>query len=349
VAPYLCWGPYLWADGLQPRSDGFTWLCSDLRNDFTHPSTNGATKVPDQLLAFFKTDPTATPWFLRKMVVGQPPVCWPAANLTRGAIPLRVNFAANAGDADGTIRDYQWTFDDGTFATTANPTKIFRSAGVYSARVTVTDSDGNAVTRSVSINLASVGLGNPSFASNQFQMTVLGPTNHQYVVQSSDELTNWISLQTNRVPFTFIETNATAPQRFYRARASLFKSGEEWAEATRAYIPAGDTRVTLEGNAKAQRGKRFRIHANFKHRADQAAPGQKCAALCTSAVYIATGAPQPFSVRLAQDAGSGYSFVAGDLGWWWVGVEEEPFNEGPVVSFPASGEPGGGPLRVEGP
>src|SRR4029453_17609520 len=33
IAPWIAWGPYLWADGLIPRSDGLIWLCSDLTND----------------------------------------------------------------------------------------------------------------------------------------------------------------------------------------------------------------------------------------------------------------------------------------------------------------------------
>ncbi|MEO7723382.1 MAG: hypothetical protein ABIU29_01645 [Chthoniobacterales bacterium] len=60
------WGSYLWADGTTPRSDGFTRLCKDLQGDFTHPAANGVAKVADQLLDFFKTDPTATSWFLKK-------------------------------------------------------------------------------------------------------------------------------------------------------------------------------------------------------------------------------------------------------------------------------------------
>lgn len=64
VAPWLSWGPYLWADGLTPRGDGLTWACSDLSNDGTHPSASGRRKVADQLLAFLKDDSTAREWYL---------------------------------------------------------------------------------------------------------------------------------------------------------------------------------------------------------------------------------------------------------------------------------------------
>ncbi len=72
-APWLSWGPYLWADGLGPdgvaggvpgRSDGLEWLCSDLSNDGTHPSTTGRQKVAQMLLAWLKTDSTSMPWIL---------------------------------------------------------------------------------------------------------------------------------------------------------------------------------------------------------------------------------------------------------------------------------------------
>jgi len=63
--PWLSWGPYLWADGLRPRSDGLTWACADFREDGTHPSATGARKVADLLLAFVRTDPTAREWYLR--------------------------------------------------------------------------------------------------------------------------------------------------------------------------------------------------------------------------------------------------------------------------------------------
>jgi hypothetical protein len=61
--PWLGWGPYLWTDGLRGRRDGLVWTCDDVGQDGTHPSKSGAQKVADRLLVFFKTDPTARPWF----------------------------------------------------------------------------------------------------------------------------------------------------------------------------------------------------------------------------------------------------------------------------------------------
>ncbi|HUP19247.1 MAG TPA: hypothetical protein VM778_04745 [Gemmatimonadota bacterium] len=66
-APWLAWGPYLWADGTEPRDDGLRWLRSDFGLDGTHPSRAGAAKVGDLLLDFLTTAPTARCWF----VVGQ--------------------------------------------------------------------------------------------------------------------------------------------------------------------------------------------------------------------------------------------------------------------------------------
>ncbi|MDJ0953331.1 MAG: hypothetical protein QNJ81_06605 [Acidimicrobiia bacterium] len=62
-APWLAWGPYLWADGTNPRSDGLIWECGDLQDDGIHPSQSGAVKVADMLVAHFTTHPTAAPWF----------------------------------------------------------------------------------------------------------------------------------------------------------------------------------------------------------------------------------------------------------------------------------------------
>ena len=152
VAPWLSWGPYFWADGLVPRGDNFNWLCSDTEADFMHPSSNGVQKVATQLLAFFKTDPTATPWFLKPPGPGAP-TCAPTASVTNGFRPLTVNFAANPVAGSAPFHDGKWTFEDGEFATVANPVKVFRTPGFYHARFTATDTNGNTAQGSVAVKV----------------------------------------------------------------------------------------------------------------------------------------------------------------------------------------------------
>ena len=61
--PWVSWGPYLWANGLTPRSDGLIWERSDFGPDGVHPSAQGVLKVATMLLDFFQNDTTAKPWF----------------------------------------------------------------------------------------------------------------------------------------------------------------------------------------------------------------------------------------------------------------------------------------------
>jgi hypothetical protein len=64
-APWLSWGPYLWANGAAKNADGLAYEESDFAGDGTHPSESGRRKVAERLLTFFKTDPTAKAWFVR--------------------------------------------------------------------------------------------------------------------------------------------------------------------------------------------------------------------------------------------------------------------------------------------
>jgi hypothetical protein len=59
VAPWLAWGPYIWADGTTPRSDGLTWPCSEMRGDGVHLNDRGNDKVAGILMEFLQQEPTA--------------------------------------------------------------------------------------------------------------------------------------------------------------------------------------------------------------------------------------------------------------------------------------------------
>jgi hypothetical protein len=60
---WLAWSGHLWANGAQPRNDGFQWLCpEDVIDDGVHPSPAGRAKIAAMLLQFFSTSPV-TPWY----------------------------------------------------------------------------------------------------------------------------------------------------------------------------------------------------------------------------------------------------------------------------------------------
>jgi hypothetical protein len=67
VAPWIAWGPYLWADGLNPRnSDGLIWEQTDFNNDGTHPAQPGREKVGTMLMDFMLDSAFTQPWFLSR-------------------------------------------------------------------------------------------------------------------------------------------------------------------------------------------------------------------------------------------------------------------------------------------
>jgi len=60
----LAWGPYLWADGTNARSDGLAWVAGDFSPaDGTHPALGAREKVAGMLLTFFKSSPVTSCWF----------------------------------------------------------------------------------------------------------------------------------------------------------------------------------------------------------------------------------------------------------------------------------------------
>src|SRR5262249_31557923 len=64
-APWLSWGPYLWANGSNKRSDGFRYEEGDFNpGDGTHESPAGQEKIGKLLLTCFKAGSTSRGWFV---------------------------------------------------------------------------------------------------------------------------------------------------------------------------------------------------------------------------------------------------------------------------------------------
>ncbi len=93
-APLLLWGPYLWANGPQPRSDGLTWQRADLESDNTHPSPSGEAKVAALLSSFFAAEKTARGWWPRRADTALQPL-----DAGRDAYVDGANPTTNAGAA----------------------------------------------------------------------------------------------------------------------------------------------------------------------------------------------------------------------------------------------------------
>lgn len=71
-SPMIAWGPYVWADGLEPRSDGLIWECTDFKSDGLHTFTTGREKIAHLWMDFLRTDASAAPWFKLPVIIPEP-------------------------------------------------------------------------------------------------------------------------------------------------------------------------------------------------------------------------------------------------------------------------------------
>ena len=77
-----------------------------------------------------------------------------AATPTSGLAPLSVGFSTTGtSDPDGDPLTYAWDFGDGATGTGTSPAHTYLADGVYVATVTVSDGQGHAVPKSVTINV----------------------------------------------------------------------------------------------------------------------------------------------------------------------------------------------------
>jgi hypothetical protein len=60
----MAWGPYPWADGATPRSDGLVWSRGDFLADGLQLSPAGAGKAARMLVDFLHHDALARSWYL---------------------------------------------------------------------------------------------------------------------------------------------------------------------------------------------------------------------------------------------------------------------------------------------
>jgi hypothetical protein len=146
-APWLAWGPYIWVDGLVPRSDGLIWVCDDTSPDGIHPSSQGVRKVSDQLIAFHKTAPTAAPWFLK----AERSFTVDIQTSVTSTAPYTVDFQAVVSGSSPT--EWNWNFDDGLTSSSSSPRKIYPINDTYTVVLTVTDASGNVATDEVTIQV----------------------------------------------------------------------------------------------------------------------------------------------------------------------------------------------------
>ena len=83
---------------------------------------------------------------------GSTPTVSMALSPASGSTPLNVDFTANVSGA--TASKYNWNFGDGTTSTATLPSHTYNAAGNYTAKVTVTDTDGSTATSSAIISVA---------------------------------------------------------------------------------------------------------------------------------------------------------------------------------------------------
>ena len=139
----------------------------------------------------------------------------PAAN-TNATVTITVTL--NNG-ALTTTRTFNYTIQAVTYAPKAVQSVNLNKLAVVANSVSIsTPTDGTSLAAFAPVLATLTPL---QCAPGQFALSVAGVTNQPYVVQASTDLIDWVPVQTNTAPFTFVDSNAILfRQRFYRT-ASL--------------------------------------------------------------------------------------------------------------------------------
>ena len=141
-----------------------------------------------------------------------------------GDVIIGYNFPL-LGEAIGSpAPSLQWQFNGTniTGATTTNYTIVATNVSQTGAYTLVAwNSMGTNISNEAYVKVWTTGatpLLGPVYTNSQFEFHQSDVTNYYYIVQATTNLTNWISIQTNKVPYTFTDPQATNfSLRFYRA------------------------------------------------------------------------------------------------------------------------------------
>ena len=119
---------------------------------------------------------------------------------------------------------YQWQFNGANLPAATNAALTLNSvttnqAGGYSVSVTNTAGSTNSTVAVLSVYAsAAATLSVPAYLTNGgLVISLTGVPGYSYIVQTSTNLVQWISLRTNKSPFDFEDPNARFfPGHFYR-------------------------------------------------------------------------------------------------------------------------------------
>ena len=86
----------------------------------------------------------------------EPPITSFTVSPEMGEAPIVMTFdASGSADSDGSIVKYEWRFGDGSIGTGVIADHTYTSVGTYTARLTITDNDGNQDTASREVQVLS--------------------------------------------------------------------------------------------------------------------------------------------------------------------------------------------------
>jgi hypothetical protein len=118
---------------------------------------------------------------------------------------------------------YQWKCNGTNLPSGVSSTLTLRNvttnqSGTYSVTVSSSGSSTNSSATLTVYATPSAKLAPTAHASGQYAVIVAGVSGYKYVVQASTDFVNWVPVQTNTAPFTFVDTQAGQfNHRFYRS------------------------------------------------------------------------------------------------------------------------------------